>query len=100
MAMRSISFDGHGGEWLANESLRKQLDSTDNSQQLERLRTHLARARAELLTPRQQRLVTLYYDQGMTMGQIAVKLGIHVSTVSRTLKRARRRLYSYLRLML
>ena len=42
-------------------------------------------------------MVALYYDQGMTMPQIAERLGVNRSTVSRTLRRARDRLYRFLR---
>ena len=42
-------------------------------------------------------MVALYYDRGMTMPQIAERLGVSRSTVSRTLRRARDRLYRFLR---
>ena len=41
-------------------------------------------------------MVSLYYDQGMTIPQIAEQLGLNRSTVSRTLRRARERLYRFL----
>lgn len=43
----------------------------------------------EDLTPRQKQLVRMYYLEQMRMQDIADELNIHVSTVSRTLKRAR-----------
>ena len=46
---------------------------------------------------RQREMVALYYDQGMTMPQIAERLGVNRSTVSRTLRRARDRLHRFLR---
>ena len=49
------------------------------------------------LTPRQQQVLTLYYDRRLTIPQIAGQLGVNRSTVSRTLRRARERLYRYLR---
>ena len=39
----------------------------------------------------------LYYGQGMSMEAIAKQLGVNKSTVSRTLKRGRQRLYRCLR---
>ena len=49
------------------------------------------------LTPRQRELVKLYYIDQMTMYDIASLTGVSVSTVSRTLKRARERLRKFLR---
>ena len=56
-----------------------------------------ARAREQELTPRQREMVFLYYDRGLKMSQIAQKLGVNRSTVSRTVKRAKQRLYRCLR---
>lgn len=69
----------------------------DNSEQMDRLRRNLRRAREQELTKRQREMVALYYDRGMTMPQIAERLGVSRSTVSRTLRRARDRLYRFLR---
>ena len=69
----------------------------DNSADLERLRRNLRFARQQVLTKRQQQMLELYYDQGLTMGQIAAKLHLNRSTVCRTLQRARERLYACLR---
>ena len=49
------------------------------------------------LTDRQRQMLELYYDQGLTMGQIALKLNLNRSTVSRTLSRAKDKLYRCLR---
>ena len=56
-----------------------------------------AAATGQPLTKRQQQMLELYYDQGLTMGQIAAKLHLNRSTVCRTLQRARERLYACLR---
>ena len=69
----------------------------DNSADLDRLRRNLRFARQQVLTKRQQQMLELYYDQGLTMGQIAAKLHLNRSTVCRTLQRARERLYACLR---
>jgi len=44
------------------------------------------------LTPRQKQLVEMYYIRQLRMSDIADELGLDLSTVSRTLKRARARL--------
>lgn len=69
----------------------------DNSEQLGRLRRNLRRAREQELTPRQQQMLRMYFDDGQSMVEIAEMLGVNRSTVSRTLMRARRRLYRCLR---
>lgn len=65
----------------------------DNTEQLHRLRQNLRRARERDLTPRQQEMMALYYDQGINIPQIARQLRVNPSTVSRTIRRGRERLY-------
>lgn len=47
---------------------------------------------SEELTERQRELVEMYYLEGMSMTEIAHRLGLSPSSVSRTLKRGRERL--------
>ena len=54
-------------------------------------------ALAHELTPRQMQLVHMYYIEQMQMQDIADELGLHISTVSRTIKRGRERLKTSLR---
>lgn len=49
------------------------------------------------LTPRQRQLVHMYYIEQMQMQDIADEIGLHISTVSRTIKRGRERLKTSLR---
>lgn len=65
----------------------------DNSRDHARLLEKLRRAREVELTPRQQEMIALYFDEGLKMVQIAERLQVDESTVSRTIKRAKRRLY-------
>ena len=51
----------------------------------------------EELTQRQRELIELYYLENMNMSEIACRLGISPSTVSRTLKRGRGRLRKYIK---
>ena len=75
----------------------KRQNDPDNAELLDRLRRNLRQARERELTPRQRQILTLYYDRGLTMAQIAGRLGVNRSTVCRTLHRARDRLYRHLR---
>ena len=95
--MSRISLDAKGGQWLADMASWERESAPDNSEQLERLRRNLRLARQQALTDRQRQMLELYYDQGLTTGQIALKLHLNTSTVSRTLRRARDRLYRCLR---
>nr|WP_325251085.1 sigma-70 family RNA polymerase sigma factor [uncultured Oscillibacter sp.] len=95
--MRSTRFNNSSSQWLGDMTVWLRANAGDNGEQMTRLRRNLRWAREEELTERQREMVGLYYDQGMTMPQIAERLGVSRSTVSRTLRRARDRLYRFLR---
>lgn len=61
------------------------------------LATRVRRVIREELTPRQQEMVTMYYMDGMNMREISDKVGVSISTVSRTISRGRGRLRKYLK---
>lgn len=67
--------------------------STDEEH--ERLKIALLKA-IELLTPVQKDYLMLYFFEGKNMRQIGELRGVDKSTVSRTVTRARKRLYTYL----
>lgn len=91
--MRDTRFDSRSSEWLGDMTVWLRENAEDNSEQLDRLRRNLRLARERELTARQRQMLTLYYDQGMSIPQIALKLGLNRSTVSRTIRRAKERLY-------
>ena len=95
--MKTTSYDVTGGGLAADLTAWLREEQGTNAQQLGRLKRNLRQAMAEDLTPRQQTVVSLYYGRQMTMTAIARELGVSTSTVSRTLLRARRRLYRSLR---
>lgn len=95
--MRDTRFENRSSEWMGDMTVWLRANAEDNSEQMDRLRRNLRRAREQELTKRQREMVALYYDRGMTMPQIAERLGVSRSTVSRTLRRARDRLYRFLR---
>ena len=63
-----------------------------NQESCERVRSKLVRAIQLELTPRQQKLLRMYYFDGLTMQAIAKQENITAGTVSRTLARARNRI--------
>ena len=95
--MNNIQSKRLGKQLLADLTVWERENSEDNAQQLQRLRRNLRLARQQVLTPRQQQVITLFFERQMNMTEIAQQLGIHRSTVSRTLQRAKSRLYQALR---
>ena len=95
--MGTTPFDTRSSEWIGDMTVWLRENAEDNEEQLARLRRNLRRAREQELTPRQREILTLYYDRGLKMAEIAKRLDVNRSTVSRTIKRARSRLYRCLR---
>jgi len=83
-------------EFLGDMAVWEMENSEDNSEQLSRLRRNMRRVRKQELTPRQEEMLHMYYDLGLTISQIAREKGLNKSTVSRTLSRGRERLKRYL----
>ena len=90
LTFRDNEVQGDLARWLREQS-------GDNSERLERLRRNIRRAREAELTQRQREMLYLYYDRGHSMTRIAMELAVNKSPVSRTLARARRRLYRCLK---
>ena len=93
-AQRAIS--RRDNEFWGDLAAWERENSTDNEEQMDRLRRNLRRVRAAELTDKQAEILHLYYDLGMSIPQIAQKQGLHKSSVSRTLRRGRERLKRYL----
>ena len=83
---------GYQSETQAFRAIIKSMENPDT--QLEK---RLASALREELTDRQREAVVLYYIKRHTMTDTAAEMGVGVSTVSRTLARARLRLRRCLR---
>ena len=72
-------------------------NAEDNESDVRRLKRNLRLAREKELTPRQRQLMQMRYEENMSVSQIADALGLDKSTVSRTITRAKHRLYKCLR---
>ena len=92
MANTVYNSTNYRGEFVGDLQVWLRENAEDNSQQLDRLKRNLRRAREQELTPRQQEILTLRYEQNMRVTEIARLLGLNRSTVSRTLHRAQERL--------
>ena len=90
--MNATCFDTRSSEWAGDMTVWLREQANDNQEQMERLRRNLRRAREQELTPRQQQVLTLRYEQNMNGAEIARMLGLNRSTVSRTIRRAQERL--------
>jgi len=95
--MSGTRYDTRASEWIGDLTVWNRQNAEDNSERLERLRRSLRQARERELTPRQRQVLELYFDRGMNIPRIAEELGVNRSTVSRTLRRAKDRLYRCLR---
>lgn len=71
-------------------------EEQNNAEQLARLKRIMQQVIRHRLTKRQKEILTLYYFEHKNMPQIAEMLGVHKSTVSRTLSRARENIRKYL----
>ena len=89
-SIRNNEFYGDMAAWL-------RANAQDNDGELLRLKRNLRLARQEALTARQRQLLRMNFEQNKTVTEIAPELGVNESTVSRTLLRAKRRLYQCLR---
>lgn len=76
---------------------RAMSEENTNSADITRLKRNLVRALQSDVTPRQREMLELYYAKGLNMRQIGELLGVHKSTVSRTVKRGEQRLKRCLR---
>ena len=95
--MKSTPYSIRNNEIYGDMSAWIAAHAGDNESDLARLKRNLRLAREEELTARQRELLRLRYEENLSVGEIAARIGRSSSTVSRTLSRARRRLYKCLR---
>ena len=90
--MNATPFNTRSSEWSGDTAVWLRENTDDNQEQLERLLRNLRKARVQELTPRQQQMLSMRFEQNMSGAEIARELGLNRSTVSRTLRRAQKRL--------
>ena len=90
--MNATPFDTRSSEWSGDMTVWLRENADDNQEQMERLLRNLRKARVQELTPRQQQMLAMRFEQNMSGAEIARELGLNRSTVSRTLRRAQERL--------
>ena len=97
IAMKSTPYRVRNNEVYGDMSAWIAAHAGDNESDLARIKRNLRLAREEELTARQRELLRLRYEENLSVSEIAALIGRDKSTVSRTLSRARRRLYKCLR---
>ena len=90
--MNATPFNTRSSEWAGDMTVWLRENANDNQEQMERLLRNLRKARVQELTPRQQQMLSMRFEQNMSGAEIARELGLNRSTVSRTLRRAQERL--------
>ena len=86
-----------GSKYAADMAEYARLMSEDNHVEISRLKRNLACALREEVTEVERTAMELYYGQRLTMTEIARRLGVVPSTVSRNLKRGEAKLRRCLR---
>ena len=94
--MSSIRFN-RGRRYAADMAVYARQIAETNTAEIDQLKRNLVRAVREELTPRQREMLYLYYSQQVNMPAISRQMGVSVSTVSRTIKRAESKLQRCLR---
>ncbi len=89
-SIRNNEFYGDMTAWI-------RANAQNNDRDMLRLKRNLRLARQEALTVRQRQVLRMNFEQSKTVTEIARELGVNKSTVSRTLQRAKQRLYQCLR---
>ena len=77
--------------------MRMLSEQDTNTREMDRLKRRLRRAICEDVTETQRRYLMLYYGEQVNMVEIGRRMGVHKSTVSRTIKRGEDRLRRCLR---
>ncbi len=95
--MRNTPYSIRNNEVYGDMAAWLRANAEDNESDVRRLKRTLRLAREEELTPRQRQLMQMRFEQNMSVTEIADALGLDKSTVSRTITRAKQRLYKCLR---
>ena len=95
--MRNTPYSIRNNEVYGDMAAWLRANAEANESDVRRLKRNLRLAREEELTPRQRQLMQMRFEQNMSVTEIADALGLDKSTVSRTITRAKQRLYKCLR---
>lgn len=72
-------------------------DAETNSELVKKVKSAMVKVIKNELTPRQRETIVMYYYKGLGVSDIANELGLAPSTVSRTIKCAREKIYKFLK---
>ncbi len=94
---RRIHWDFSTGNKEMFNLLNSSENTNTNSEKLKIAKKALKKVVEEQLSTRQKQVIVLYYYKKLDMPEIARLLSVNVSTISRTLKRARQNIIKYLK---
>lgn len=92
-----LSSERTAADVLFGEVAKKQYYEGELDDRARKIRRALLSVVNNELTNRQKCYIILYYRDGLTQQQIADKLGVCRSTVSKTILRAQKRIFMYLK---
>lgn len=99
-----ITFDERYSASSSDDGIRALLCGSDedeaSSRKREKLRKILLKVIKNDLTPRQTRIIMLYYFEGHNIIEIGEMLGVTPQAVSAVMKRARLRIMNYLKYLI
>ncbi len=91
VSMDALEFDKKISELSFDEN------AETNAELVEKVKKSMLKVIKNELTPRQKEIIMLYYYERLGISEIAERLGVVPSTVSRTIKRAREKIYRFLK---
>ena len=91
VSMDALEFDKKISELSFDEN------AETNAELVEKVKNSMLKVIKNELTPRQKEIIMLYYYERLGISEIAERLGVVPSTVSRTIKRAREKIYRFLK---
>lgn len=91
ISMDALEFDKKIAELSFDEN------AETNAELVEKVKKSMLKIIKNELTPRQKQIIMLYYYERLGVSEIAERLGVVPSTVSRTIKKAREKIYKFLK---
>ncbi len=93
---RRLNLDFNQSNKYMLDMYNKLIKSETNDEKLKCAKKALKKVIEEQLSARQKEMIVLYYYKQMDMTEISKLLNVNVSTVSRTINRAKNNIFKYM----